>query len=155
MALSTQLPSLLQLLAGLSARALTTAGAANTLVGAGVHATFQLASAKEFSYVDLTVADATWFATTGTILLPSLYINTLGVCGGSLVQLQNPIPDMAGAVTFAGTVISTGLDFISNSKVFGKYSQLVQQSISAIKPLASSAIQEQVGNAVEDMFPKN
>lgn len=49
MALSTQLPSLLQLLAGLSARALTTAGAANTLVGAGVHATFLLLNGKKLT----------------------------------------------------------------------------------------------------------
>ena len=37
---------------------------------------------KEFSYIDLTVAGATSFATTGISLLPSLHINTLGAYGG-------------------------------------------------------------------------
>ena len=83
--------------AGLSARALTTAGAVNTRVGMTANASFQIASGKDFSYVDLGVSGLTSFATTGATILPSLYINILGAYGGSLVQLENPMPSVAGA----------------------------------------------------------
>ena len=139
--------------AGLSARALTTAGAVNTGVGMTVNASFQIASGKDFNFVDLGVSGLTSFATTGATILPSLYINTLGAYGGSLVQLENPIPSVAGAGAGSvfGSGVSGGLDFVSKTLPSNKYTQPIKQVINnGGGALASSAVQEFFGNVVKN-----
>ena len=139
--------------AGLSARALTTAGAVNTGVGMTVNASFQIASGKDFSYVDLGVSGLTSFATTGATILPSLYINTLGAYGGSLVQLENPVPSVAGAGagSVLGSGLSGGLDFVSKTLPSNKYTQPIKQVINNGGSAAlSSAAQEIISNRVKN-----
>ena len=136
--------------AGLSARALTTAGAVNTGVGMTVNASFQIASGKDFSYVDLGVSGLTSFATTGATILPSLYINTLGAYGSSLVQLENPIPSAAGAGvgTSLGFYAGKTIDLLPTGKYFGGSAKTV------LSNSVSAASQEQLSSFVKNKLEK-
>ena len=124
-----------------------------------VNASFQIASGKDFSYVDLGVFGLTSFATTGATILPSLYINTLGAYGGSLVQslgqgqFENPIPSVAGAGagSVLGSGLSGGLDFVSKTLPSNKYTQPIKQVINNGGSAAlSSAAQEIISNRVKN-----
>jgi type II secretory pathway component PulC len=63
--------------------------------------------------------------------------------------LQLLRPTRAGAGSVAGSYVSNGLDLISNSNLFGKYSPVVNRYIKYTQPVASSVTQEAINNVVK------
>ena len=132
------------------------AGAINAGIGMTVNGTFQAMDNKPFSYTDLFIAGGTSALTTNASLLPSLYNNSSGALLSSQITGAPQAPKVTGAGTgsIVGSGVSSTLDFISNSNLFGKYSPMVNKAIKNVTPVASSVVQERVGNIVEDKFSK-
>ena len=132
----------------------TRAGVINAGIGMTVNGTFQATNDKPFSGTDFIMSGVTSAATTNASLLSSLYINASGALLSAQITGDAQAPKTVGASagSVVGSGVSGGLDFISSSNLFGKYSPMVNKAIKNVTPVASSAVQERVGNIVEDKF---
>lgn len=82
----------------------------------------------------------------------SLYINTSGGLLSSQIQGEQQFPGgvSAGAGSLAGSGTERGLDFVSNTNAFGKYSPVVNRYIKYVQPVAAAYTQEKVGDIVKN-----